>query len=496
MTQIRKALISMGVFLVIAAGLGAWSWFGVHEGEKKEEARRDAESRAFAFEKADVARVVVNPLAATVEIEREGDGWRIVSPVATPADASAVKAIVDLLHDLRSTEVIAEDQSNLEEYGLDHPPLSVRIVLKNGTEHELQVGDENPFDKSLPFVRSGDSRVFSTASRLAAPLDKKLFDLRDKSLVTFGNDDVTRVEVTTPGSRWSAERSDDGWTVTLPGAGKGGADVVDRGDKSAIEGVLSRIRLARALDFPTEDSDDVALRAHGLDRPTATIALTVGDPGEGGSSTRSTLVFGEADGATFARVLEGGPVMEVESDLVQALGKTRDELRDRSLAVFEKERVRRFEIAPAEGEPIVVHRRKEKKEGVSWETEVFAFEGRSEKPKTWRLSSALHTLSTLKAASVVEDGAPSLATYGLDEPRFSYAVFDGDGVELARVLIGKPSGESRYFAARAGSTTVFEVEKSHVDELPTELADVVDEAKPVAEAEATAGGVEPDSEDP
>jgi hypothetical protein len=89
---------------------------------------------------------------------------------------------------------------------------------------------------------------------------------------------------------------------------------------------------------------------------------------------------------------------------------------------------------------------------------------------SWKVSSALYTLSTLKGLTLVEEAASDLKKYGLDTPNVTFTVRDGQGAELAVIRIGAQTG-THYYAARGGANRVYEVEKGTVDEISRKAAD-------------------------
>lgn len=471
MKQAQKSLVTSLVLLVVAAGAGAFAWFGVFQAELKETERKDAEAKAFAFETGDVKSVRLTARGETIRIERDGEHWLLVSPVTGRAEKSAVEAIVNRLSTLRSREVVAEDHANLAEFGLDAPLFEVVLGLADGGEVTLKVGDENPFDQSNPYVVGGDERVHLADAGLRWPLDKSLFDLRDRALVTHEDREVQTLALSgrdLPG--WSVERDGKEWKLTTP--------VQSAADRTAVESILSRVRGARASGF-IDEVDDLA--RFGLADPARVLVFGIGE-----DRAKKTLALGQAeqDGVkkAYARLGEG-PVLEIDFALLEDVAKTAADLRDKTVAKFEREKLRRLEILPAEGEPIVVHRSREKKDGATHETDVYRLEARPEaKVRTWKLSGALYTLATLKGLTIAaEEASPKEWTsFGLDRPRFTYVGFDGDGAELVRLLVGGEKGE-RVYVARAGSRRVFEVERTSIDDLPRSLDDLID---PPEEGEA------------
>jgi hypothetical protein len=463
MKQAQRSLVSLVVLLAVGGALGAYAYFGVHVAGQEAEAKKDAEAKAFDFEKSAAKKLVLVARGATTELERKGDDWVVTSPVSAAADRSAVGAIVDKMHDLRSKEVVADEQSDLAAHGLDAPKFVVRLTLVDDRQLELRVGEENPFDQSLPYVKSGDPRIFLADSGLKYPLDKALLDLRDKALFALEDQAIRSIESRGAGAAWAAEREGEGWKLTAPALGPG--------DKSVLDSIVSKLRGARAKDFPTE-TPPADLSPFGLDAPVLQLTFGLGEGKPAG-----VFAFGSSDGKGYARHVDGGPIFEVEPSLVTELTKSPVDVRDKTINTFDRAAVRRLEIVPASGETLSITRTVERAEGASYETDKFALVGKPEALKAWKLTGALHTLSTLKGASIAGENVKDLKGFGLDAPRLTYAVFGDGDKELARLLLGDDSG-TRAYVTNATGTTVYEVEKNVLEGLPKILADIVEPPAP------------------
>ena len=115
---------------------------------------------------------------------------------------AALRALDDKLADLKAKNLkasikdaspeylVAEGADKLKKYGLENPRFAVTLKLKDGKELKLAVGEESSFDQSLYYTRGSDNHVYLAESGLRYPLDKGLFDLRDKSIVTHEDKDV------------------------------------------------------------------------------------------------------------------------------------------------------------------------------------------------------------------------------------------------------------------------------------------------------------------
>lgn len=473
MTKVQKSLARMGVFLLVAviAVVSIVLGRGAKDDKTKQ---KDLEAKAFEFEKTKVKKLVFTARGATTTVEKDGEGWRIVDPIQARADRFAIDPIVDKLADLKSKEVIAEDRANEKEFGLDAPQFIARVTLDDGKELVLSVGAENTFDQSLYYAKEGDPRIFQADSGLKQPLDKALLDLRDKAVVTHDDKDVQSLEITSGVDSTLVERDGDGWKLVRP--------IADGADKSLVDGLLGRFHSARAKAFPLEaaPAEPGALAPYGLEKPAGTVVFAIG-----ADRAKKTLHLGfvEEAGAKkyFARLAEGGPVLEVEEALFTELGKPAADLRDKTIAAFDRDQLTRLDVTANGATTKIVRTREKVGEG---ETDKFTVDGKAEGLKGWKLTSAVYTLANLKGVSIVDEQVTDLKKYGLDAPLFTFTAFGEGDKELVRLLIGALAG-TRHFAMKAGGTKVFEIEKSTVDDLPKSLADAT-EAPPAPPADPSA----------
>jgi hypothetical protein len=467
----------MLIALVALGAMGTFVYFKVYKEEEAQKKTDEKSSQAFEFDKTKVKSVSLLAKGGTTKIDKVGDTWQITSPVQARADKSAVEAIVDKLADLKAKNLneaskgklppaylVSDAAADLSKFGFDQPQWGATIVLDDGKQLSLQVGAENQYDKSLYFRRGDENKVYLGDAGVKYPLDKTLFDLRDKAIVTQEDKDVMAITVEGNGTVWSAERQGEGWKVTAP--------VQDNGDKQTIEGVLTRIHAVRAKSFPAESLDPKDTAKYGFDKPVAQITFLVG-----ADKAKKVLLLGETGEENkrgYAHLVEGGPVEEIDiNGLGKEILKSANDLRDKTIVVFPRDKVTKIEVIPGNGEKFVINRTKEKAAGATFESDKFTLEGRPDKLKTWKMSSALYALSAFKGAAITEEAPKDLAKYGLDKPAFTYVVTLDGGQEAARVLLGNASG-TRYYVKTAAGTRVYEVEKASVNELPKTPDELID----------------------
>jgi hypothetical protein len=136
-------------------------------------ALRDKKILKFDREKADTLALVKG--ASAMELSRTGSDWRVVKPVASRSDYSAVEGFITRLSSANMSRLVEEDAKDLAKYGLDKPVMTVTIGA-GSAKTVLEVGKtENDQtyakDASRPMV-------FTVDSTLQTDLNKNFDDYR------------------------------------------------------------------------------------------------------------------------------------------------------------------------------------------------------------------------------------------------------------------------------------------------------------------------------
>src|SRR5580658_4255867 len=134
-----------------------------------------------------------------VDLSRASGKWRIVQPKELAADPDTSSSLVSALTSVTADKTIEEKAADISPYGLNHPALDVTVTKKDGTTSELLIGDDTPNNSGSYAKLPKDTRVFTVFSFVKTSLDKGVNDLRDKRLLTFDSDKLTRVELAAKG---------------------------------------------------------------------------------------------------------------------------------------------------------------------------------------------------------------------------------------------------------------------------------------------------------
>jgi hypothetical protein len=98
--------------------------------------------------------------------------------------------------DAEVQKTLDEAPKDLLSFGLDPPTVKVALALKDGAQPPVVSVGKNTTIGGKTYVRKGEEpKLYLTSSSIGFGLNKQVKDLRDKQLMTFKDDDVSRVEI-------------------------------------------------------------------------------------------------------------------------------------------------------------------------------------------------------------------------------------------------------------------------------------------------------------
>lgn len=419
--------------------------FGVERKWRTEILIDEAKSRVLGPEAANIQTLKISgdSLAESVQLERNGDSWRITSPYEWPANPHAVSRIVNELQFLEHYTSFAVDNLSatdlsLVDYGLDNPKLTVSFRSgsgENAIETSLAIGDTTKIGQRLYVLSPDSTRVHVVPDTLANSLSLDLEQLRTNACFTIPVFEVRSLNLQNDGPanvRVRLRRQNNQWQFESP--------VVTRASKSRTESTLSDIATLRTSDFlgaPSEQPD--LLTTSGTNTPSLRITL------EGNNRRESLLLGNEIDPPTainpddpnsepvdrkFYAQMEGRDAIftvVLPQRLATNLRSAQSELREKTILDLEDRRIDAITLADDLGQEITIQKldtNDSKATGVisSWQVVARGADG------TLRTDPAdadvveqelLRTLRLLRAESFERDVPTDaeLEDWGLKRPR-------------------------------------------------------------------------------
>ena len=403
----------------------------------------------LAFDQKDVTALEIITRDDTIAVEQADGRWKLTRPRALPADGDTLRDFLEKLRAARVKEFVAEAPRSLEPFGLDRP---VKVSIHTGRDKDratktLLFGRGDAGKKGVYAMRAGESAVVVIPDETWAAVPKNVAVLRDKTVVEVERDKVTRLEIESPKGAVTLAQENGRWKITAPEALP--ADQVEAG------AVLFKLRELRAQAFLSEDAAGVPRY---LAKPTVRVTISE----QGGPAPRTLLLAPSPErrgGAptAYAGLAGRGPVVLVDGKVLEELGRSVDDLRDRVLlSGLEPKDIKRMRVR-AGGQTVVVERSGD----VDWKL----VEGGRGSAKAATVDNLLYALRALKWKSIATSTGDEPARYGLDAPTLEVTLLKADGAELAALLVGKRDGERAWVKLKA-TPAIYAVDAKQLGEPP------------------------------
>jgi len=424
------------VAVVLLAALGVGLYFS--NKEKAAEAAKppsDAPPKILALTEGDITKVALKKKGADETVLEKINGkWQITAPKPYPADTDTVNQFVASTANISGDRVVEDKASNLSAYGLNSPTLEVDITGKGGKVNKFDIGDDTPTNSGSYAMLAGDPRVFTVASYVKTGLDKPLNDLRDKRLLAFDQDKLSRVELMAKKEDIEFGRDKDQWQIVKPKPLRADGLQVDE---------MRKLKDAK-MDLTLSDDDaKKAAAAFSTGTPVATVKLT--EP----SGTQQIDIRKVKDDY-YAKSSAVPGVFKVTPDVGMGVDKSLDDFRNKKLFDFGFNDPSKIQMH-ANGKSYDIQ-----KGGDDWFSN-------GKKMDSTSVQSFLDKLRDLSANKFIDSGS-------LGAPTTDITVVSNNGKLTERLLIAKQGSD--YVAQRENEPALYGLDAKTVDDLTHAASDV------------------------
>ena len=384
------------------------------------------------------------------------------------ADATTVKNLVNAIAECEVKKELTETSTDLSQYGLDKPLVTVTVKLKDKALPAILVGKNTPIGASTYVERADDKKVVLTNSAFRAGMDKKVNDLRDKTIVTFNDDDVQKIQLSGGDKDIELVRKDGNWRVERAGLVAGRL------------GDHPQLPVDAALDARHRFPGGYARGPRHL-RPGQPATAGDGDARQGQCVEKQVLLGKQGEKNELYVQASGQPTVYTVSDWVfRDLNKTVGDFRDKTLLAFDRDKLTAVEAKRKDGGQFKL---------VRGDNKQWRLDGNAGKPNEQAINQFLGDLHDLKGYEVLADHPSDLATFGLDQPLLTLTVFGDKQQKIGAVLLApRPGGEGKkeFTGMAEGGPTVFLVRDYLVTRLNKQAQDFVQQPTPTLGANAAA----------
>jgi hypothetical protein len=390
----------------------------------------------------------------------------------TPAEVQEVQlgrgtdapVVLQRLHDVKVQAFIAEDTAELESYGLQTPVWQVSLhIAQEHAPLRLSLGMVDSERKGV-YARLGDApRVLLLPQELWENLPKTATTLRDKTLIKFERENVTRLEIQAPNEHIVITSSGPRqYTMEQP--------VHTPGDSDAIYSLLWDIQDLKVKDFVAETPD--ALDLYGLDVPQRRITVWEKAPAAQEATQHELILGAEApDGQGLYARLGAGPVIYLvgNTETQRILSKTAFDLRNKKIFAFTPDKIQKIRVQYPAAQFTI------ERSGNVWKlTEP----QKQDIPQRWKVDHALYGLSTLEYTDIVADSPSDASRYGFDAPQVQITMWQQDGSTLGPLVVGKMTdtevaGTKTVYAQAGSHTPLYTLKADFLNSLPKTTSELI-----------------------
>jgi len=431
--RLRSLLAAAAVLVALAVGL---YFSNKQEAAKAAKPPSDAPPKILSLPDAEITKISVKAKggAETVLQRTDAGKWRMISP-EYPADQEAVNQLVTSAANITSDRVVEDKMSDPKTYGFNDPALKVDITSKGGKISDFLIGDDTPTNGGSYASLQGDPRVFTVASFVKSGLNKTFNDLRDKRLLTFDQDKLSRVELTAKKQTEEFGRDKDQWQIVKPKP--------LRADGSQVDELIRKLRDVKMDPAVPEEDAKKAMSAFASGTPVATVKFT--DP----SGTQQIEIRKNKDDY-YAKSSVIAGVYKVLSELGTGVDKGLDDFRQKKLFDFGFNDPNKVEMHDA-GKTYSFT-----KSGDDWSSNGKRMDAIS-------VQSFIDKVRDLSASKFIDSGKPGT-------PSTDITVTWSDGKRVEKVLISKQGND--YIAQRENEPALYGLDSKAVDDLSKAASDV------------------------
>lgn len=429
--QFRGLLAAVAVLAVLGVGV-----FLSNKYKKEDDKKGSSDApKILTIPEDQIAKIEIQK-GGTKTILEKADKWKITSPAQLNADQDAVNSVVTTLASLGSERLVEEKAADLAPFGLANPQLEVTVTKKDGKATKLLIGDETATGNGVFARLDGEQKVYTVATFTKTSLDKSAQDLRDKRLMTFDPDKLTRVELIAKSDTIEFGRNQQSeWQIVKPKP--------MRADNWAVEELVRKLKDAK-MDTTAAEADAATNATNFLTGTKVAIARVTD-----ASGTHQIEVH-KKDKDYFAKGSAVPDAFKVSTELGEGLDKGLADFRNKKLFDFGFNEPSKLEIKGEDGQTKTYT-----KNGDKW------MRG-SEQMDSVSIQSFVDKLRDLSSIRFLDAGAGS--------PIYQVKLTAKDGKLVDDIQISKNG--SNVVAVRAGEPTVYELDPNVYEDLKRTAGDI------------------------
>jgi hypothetical protein len=271
------------------------------------------------FQHITIAKAGADP----VELAKLANKWEIVKPVQLHGDEGAIGMLAGTMTTISTDRLIDEHPANLDQFGLANPTFEIDVQTKDGKTTKVLFGADNPAGTGTYAKLESDPKVYTVPVYLKTDLNKTVTDLRDKRLLTFNQDKLTSVTLTSASKGSTVEfgkNAQGDWQITRPKP--------LRADGMQVDDLIRKLVDAK-MDLTSADSDPKAAAGQFASGTKAGVATTTDNTG-----TQTLEIRKGKNKSYYAKSSAIDGIYKVAGEIGDSMEKTAEDFRNKKVFDF------------------------------------------------------------------------------------------------------------------------------------------------------------------
>jgi hypothetical protein len=423
---------------VLLAGLAVILWWSNRQ-EKAKEGRPapDAPPKILALGADTIQQIEIRHRGEDpIILKLNGSTWQMTSPKAFAVDSSAVSAITSAAASIDAERVVDPNVTDPKVYGLAPALIEVDFGAKNGKTSKLLIGDATPGGSAVYAKLDGDPRLFTMATYSKTAFDKEAKDLRDKRLLPFTQDKLSRIEITAQRQTYEfVKKGQSEWQIVKPKP--------MRADSTQTDDLVRQLSSAE-MDLSGVQDDKKSAAAFNL-APLLAIAKVTDQNGT------QTLEIRKAKDDYYAKSSAVAGIYKVSKMLADSIDKPVDTYRNKKIFDFGFSDPTHIEVTDGSKTSIF------DKSGENWTSG-------GKKMDSTSVQAFADRLRDLSATKFTDSG--------FTKPIITVTVVSNQGKLREKAEIAPAASGGNFLARREGDASFYELEASVVKDLRQAVGDV------------------------
>jgi hypothetical protein len=312
------------IFIAVLLGLGGVAYWDEWQ-TKKETKEKEQENKLLTLQPDQVEKLdytkVDEGRTVHVQMVKEGNQWKVATPLAYPGDSEGVARLLKTFEDLKFEKSFEANAEKLKEFGLEQPKIALTLTDKDGKTTNIRIGAKSPVGYSSYVKVDETNKVYLVNHYAYTASNKEVFDFRDKGLRWPNMEQVKGI-----GYQYmkqpliTLKRQDKDWVIETPKPFKADAEAIKQ-FLSFLEGQ----RVAKFMDEPSPAVKDALSGKRPGSTRLATLVLT------GADDQLTQYAFVENGEDVYTTMPGYGGILVLDKKIKDGLKKSLADFQDKSM---------------------------------------------------------------------------------------------------------------------------------------------------------------------